>query len=385
PWPRAAALLGATLVACAPAPSSGSSSSSTGGSGTTGRRAGSSGAAGDSSSSGGSSGGRGAGSSGTAGGSGTTGRGTAGSSTGSSGRGSTSGTSSGGTTTGGGLTPPPPAAAAGFHTLVFDQGGDAGWNVDYGHTGAPGYAWYESGGFYGASGAVATASGGVLTIASASLASATRVLTDDDAGYVGHAFGDGFYVEADIALDGGCVAGGSAPFSAFWGLPVEKELVLGVSDDWPGQAPGYEHYAELDFMEYWGSYTSYYVLDWWGIWQKTCASFCDCGNNGGCKGVPDNGPDDVPAGTSFADFNVYGALVVPSQANDGGSGYTQGYFNGAPTPSHNAWDAYRPALGPPPAGNQIFAVTDVDHYYLIANTTAGCPMRLAYVRVWQAP
>ena len=301
--------------------------------------------------------------------------------------GSTSG-STGSTTSSssGGPIPPAQAAAAGFHTLVFNQGGDAGWNVDTNHTGAPGFAWYESGGFYGASDAVTTVSNGVLTLASNSMTSATRQIVGNDAGYVGYAFGDGFYVEAEIAIDAGCVPDGSGVFSAFWGLPVEKELVLSVTDDWPGQARGYEHYVELDFMEYWGSYTSFYMLDWWGVWQQTCPSgFCDCGNNGGCGGVPDNGPDDVPMGTSFSNFNVYGALVVPSQANDGGTGYTQGYFNNSPTPSHNSWSAYAPALGPPPSGKQIFAATDVGHYYLIANTTPGCGMQMAYVRVWQAP
>lgn len=302
---------------------------------------------------------------------------------------STTGAASSAGTSGGsasGLPPPAQAAAAGFHTLVFNQGGDAGWSVDSQHTGAPGFAWYESGGFFGASNAETSTANGILTIASKSMASATRQLVDNDAGYVGAAFGGGFYVEADLAIDGGCVPGGSGVFSAFWGLPVEKELVLGVTDDWPGQVKGYEHYVELDFMEYWGSYTSFYTLDWWGVWQHTCASgFCVCGNNGGCHGVPDNGPDNLPAATRYADFNLYGALVVPAAANDGGTGYTQGYFNNAPTPSHNSWAAYDPAIGPPPSGRQIFAATDVGHYYLIANTTPGCALQLAHVRVWQAP
>jgi hypothetical protein len=93
----------------------------------------------------------------------------------------------------------------------------------------------------------------------------------------------------------------------------------------------------------------------------------------------------LAAGTNYSDFNIYGALVVPSQANDGGTGYTQGYFNNTKTPSHNTWASYDPVLGPPPSGTQVFAATDVGHYYLIANTVAGCAMQMAYVRVWQAP
>ena len=313
-----------------------------------------------------------------------------GASTGSSTTGHGASTSTGSSTSGSsgsGIVPPAQAAAAGFHTLVFNQGGDAGWNIDTNHTGDAGYAWYESGGFYGASDAVTSVSNGVLTLISNSMPSATRRVVDNDAGYVGYAFGDGFYVEAELAMDAGCVAGGSGVFSAFWGLPIEKELVLSVTDDWPGQVKDYEHYVELDFMEYWGNYTSFYTLDWWGVYQTTCpgSSYCDCGNNGGCSGVPDNGPDDVPTGTNFSDFNVYGALVVPSQANDGGTGYTQGYFNNQPTPSHDVWSAYDPSLGPPPTGKQIFAATDVGHYYLIANTVPGCAMQMQYVRVWQAP
>ncbi len=128
----------------------------------------------------------------------------------------------------------------------------------------------------------------------------------------------------------------------------------------------------------------------WGNYSQATATcnqlhFCRCGNNGGCAGVPDNGPDSLPAGTDYGAFHAYGARVVPSQANDGGTGYQQGYVDGVPTPSHNRWAAYDPALGPPPTGSQVFAATDVGHYYLIANTTAKCPMRLAYVRVWQRP
>ncbi len=220
------------------------------------------------------------------------------------------------------------------------------------------------------------------------MASAARHIVDDDAGYYGFAFGDGFYVEASVALDAGC--GMSGPVSAFWALPVEKEEVLSVTDDWPGQGPGYEHYVELDFLEWWRTFTSFYVLDWYGDYAKatsTCNQlhFCDCANNGGCANVPNNGADALDAGFDYGAFNVYGALVVPSQANDGGTGYQQGYVNGVPTPSHNTWDAYDPAIGPPPSGLQVFAVTDIGHYYLIANSTQGCPMQLAYVRVWQAP
>jgi len=208
----------------------------------------------------------------------------------------------------------------------------------------------------------------------------------NDAGYVGNAFGDGFYVEASVAMAAACVKSSTGVLSAFWGQPIEAEIHPGSTDHWPGQAAGYAHYQELDFMEFWGLSVSYYILDWWGIYQVTCAhGFCDCGNNGGCTGVPDNGSVTVPSGTDFSAFNVYGALVVPSQANDGGTGYTQGYFNDSPTSSHNSWAAYDPAAPPPPSGTQIFAATDIDHYYLIANTTTGCPLQLQYVRVWQAP
>lgn len=296
------------------------------------------------------------------------------------------------------LVPPAPAAAAGFTKLVFDQGGSAGWNIDLGQTNQAGHAWYSSGGFFGASGAATqVGDGGVLTIASGSMATATRLGTDADAGYVGHAFGGGFYVEASLALSPGC--GQNGIVSAFWGLPVEKEEAPSRSDQWPGQPSGYVHYVELDFMEFHLAparppSTSYYALDWYGEFvgdTPTCihtggaVGFCHCANNGSCPAAPANGADDLPDATDFAAFNVYGALVVPAQDKTPDSGYSQGFFDGKKTPSALRWDPYDAAIGPPPDKAQVFAVTDIEHFYLIANTTAGCPMQMAYVRVWQRP
>ncbi len=102
--------------------------------------------------------------------------------------------------------------------------------------------------------------------------------------------------------------------------------------------------------------------------------FCSCG---------DNGADDLPDATDFSAFHVYGALVVPSRASTPDSGSTQGFFDGTKTPSHLSWGPYDAAVAPPPDGGQVFAVTDVEHFYLIAITESGCPMQIAYVRVWQ--
>jgi hypothetical protein len=287
-----------------------------------------------------------------------------------------------------GLTAPPPAAAAGFHTLVYNQGGAAGWNIDTNATGQPGYALYPNG--FGTPGPVgATVSNGILSITNGTYPSAaltTATGASNAQGYVGNAFGGGFYTEAAISLDPSCVNVGSGSWPAFWGEPVEKSAKPGVTDQWPSQAAGYEQFVELDFMEFWGNSSSYYQLSWWGIWDQTCASsgFCVIGNNGSSSSIPDNGSITPPPGIDWKAYNVFGAVVVPSGVN-GAMGYTYGYLNDALTSSQNSWGKYDPTASPPPSGNQIYSVVDVDHYYLILGTTANCPMNVAYVRVWQRP
>jgi hypothetical protein len=288
-----------------------------------------------------------------------------------------------------GPTPPAQAAAAGFHTLVYDQGGAAGWNIDVNSSGNPGFALYQSGSFYGAGAGNPQVSNGILTMTENGLVSATGA--NNAKGYVGYAFGGGYYTEAAIAIDVSCVANSSS-WPAFWSNAVEAEVQPGVTDQWPGQAAGYVNYVELDYMEFWQGNPPYYTfaqIDWFGIWNsQACPKFCNCANDGNdplCGGgIPANNVQTVPAGTSWSNFNIFGALVVPSQLN-GAMGYSQGYFNNTPNVSRVTWAAYNPALGAPPQGSQVYAVIDDQHFYLILSTTPGCPIQVSSIRVWQAP
>lgn len=277
-----------------------------------------------------------------------------------------------------GLTPPVQAAAAGFHTLVLNQGGSAGWNIDVNNTGQPGYTWYQNGfGITSAKPSNFSVSNGILTIVGGGNSGwtlATVESASNSKGYVGTAYGGGMYTEASISLDPSCVNTGTGSWPAFWSMAVEH---FTHNDQWTGQPSGYEHFIELDFMEFWGSYYTFANIDWSGVYGQSCGFYCTVNN------VPNNMAT-VPSSTNWTNYNVYGGMVVPSYLN-GGNGYTQSYFNNATSAKPNNFSTYNPSAAPPASGGQIFAVTDVDHLPLIMGTTQNCPMKVSYVRVWQKP
>jgi hypothetical protein len=100
---------------------------------------------------------------------------------------------------------------------------------------------------------------------------------------------------------------------------------------WPGQAAGYNHFVEDDFIEYpfTGNTNSYVgsIHDWYGtIGQCGGGWYCDTYNNW-TSNFNNNQPA-VPAGTDWTQYHTLGQLWIAGNTSNGFHGYVQYYFDG---------------------------------------------------------
>lgn len=299
---------------------------------------------------------------------------------------------------------PPPAAFAGYHRLAFQDNFQSASSIDIKATSQPGYKWYATQWFGGGvtpqqniniddSGLTL---GGSAINSPASIESA--IATKQAPYYVGTVFGGGAYFEARMAFDPtqGANANG---WPAFWGLAIDHvyDQIHQQDEQWPGQAAGYAHFSELDFMEACCGHQSYVgqteyfttIHDWYGLYLP----------NYGWDYNIQNGLNFFKVGqVDWSQFHTYGCLWMP--AKDGQPGYVQWFFDNQPgwieyfkgpignpplpgqsqPPYHaNSFDAYAPGLAGP-----TFAILDQQHLALALDTDPSWPLRVAWVNVWQA-
>jgi hypothetical protein len=185
------------------------------------------------------------------------------------------------------------------------------------------------------------------------------------------------YVEGVMKFDPLTVASfGAGGWPSFWCLPIEKGMGP-VPDAWPGQAAGYEHYLELDIMEYiWsGVRPSSYMAtlhDWYGVYTS---GFNDV-NNGAANVMP------VSDVSLFNSFHRYGVLWVPATAST--KGYIQYYFDRAPVGTQFLWDQYTGQPPTPIGQSWKYGIVDSHHHSLILGTGPGANLTVQSVDVWQA-
>ncbi len=194
----------------------------------------------------------------------------------------------------------------------------------------------------------------------------------------GTAFGGGAYFEAVMRWTP--VLAGSLPLGwpSFWSLPFEQDNATGIySNQWPGQATGYHHGLEWDFMEYDSTLTTKFGV----------AMHDDYGLTGSSATVNANtGVPSIP-GIDFSQFHKFGFLWIA--ATSGSSGVAKFYVDDVQVGNTVTWalntDASTP---PPPAGTQIASILDKRHLFLILGNstqgTTGIQMIVKEVNVWQA-
>lgn len=283
------------------------------------------------------------------------------------------------------------------YKLVFDDEFDDASGISWSSAedGAPGFRWYARlfavwGGSTSPRDAFSI-SQGVLTIAGGQLGTAGPARNAH--GFVGTTFADGAYFEARIAFDAAAVRfDASAPITptnwwpSFYSMPIEYFM---HSSQWPGQVPGFAHFAEDDFFEAWLETRRYggAMHDWYGL--PSCrlgganSGYCDISNDGNSPQVVGKSfANEVPRGTDWRQFHVVGQLWVSGKTTPDKRGFVQFYFDGKPTADRVEWSD-GPMQGPPPSGNTAFSVLDQDHLVVYIGSPAHTPLKVDWVRVWQ--
>ncbi len=210
---------------------------------------------------------------------------------------------------------------------------------------------------------------------------ATATSTFDDQSMIGKAWGGTLYFEAMMDLNPTHVFSWRGQGPAFWGL------------SWPwsnraAQAPnmdkGYEHYGELDFMEYGfankpGSapdlrHYSQSVHDWYGMSGETCKpdNYCEVLND-----------DRVLRVSDIRGWHRFGTLQVIGK--DGKSSYVQPYYDGVAVGRPRNWPAYRGLkdVPVPPTNADAFSILDFEKWIVILTGTGATPITVRYVKIWR--
>ncbi len=206
--------------------------------------------------------------------------------------------------------------------------------------------------------------------------------------FEGVAFGGGAYFEATLKFDGwqnqsSNPTSTSTGWPSFWSMSIEH-LAQNGTDQWPGQPNGYEHFGEIDFLEYDLAYAQKTndvyngsIHDFHGVYKQTCApsSYCEIQNRYSTK------IKKVPANTDFSAYHTYGLLWVPATAT--ADGYAQWYFDGEEVGRAITWELFgnqSPASTP---ADMNYGIVDLQHLVVILGTGSRYPMTVSAVSVWQ--
>lgn len=296
------------------------------------------------------------------------------------------------------LTAPSVAKDAGYTTLAFSDDFDSLSTIDTTASDADGFKWYTDIG-YGQGHTNAnnlSVSNSVLTIGGgtgrAQIISAMSKVASPY--YRGHIFRGGYF-ETRLRFNparGTAASSGLSPIS--YGLSAEVMIADQVSTaaDWPGQAAGYQHYPELDFIEAYRSAGETYagkthylatIHDWSILPDLSVRNTY-------------NRDLFFQVGTVKWDvFQTYGCLWVPQSGTT--PGYVQWFFNGrAGLKTYFLGPVGSPPLpgyvdGDDPVNRSSAALATRD--FAVLDSSAGLairletdtnwPMEVDWFRLWQ--
>jgi hypothetical protein len=221
--------------------------------------------------------------------------------------------------------------------------------VDIGGTGGPGYSLYLYN-WFGSSVNTSTIvfnDDGSMTLNGDNTGPNGQLSTAFFLGsgnFRGKAFGGGGYFECVFKFNPWDVINNHFHGSpAWWSMSVEHMAGM-ASDHWPGQVPGYMHFAEVDFFEYFadgyvpGSGTNYWtnaIHDWrdtgpgdflpnYPWWVVAILNYVEFGQ-------PGSDPD-------LSKYHKYACLWVPPTSTQ--LGYLQFFFDNMPVKQIWAWRKY---------------------------------------------
>ena len=187
----------------------------------------------------------------------------------------------------------------------------------------------------------------------------------------GIAFGGGAYITAVLKFPAftGSVAGAGWP--SFWSDPIQGLASVPAFVQWQGQATGYQHSCETDFMEFDAGVINKYGIsghDWFGF-------------SGSITGVSTAFPA-VSTSADFSRYQTYAFLWIPATATTKGS--LTWFFNGLSVGSLT-YNKIDPTAPPPPAsGTTAMSIIDIRHLCLIfGSSNPLLPMTVQSCEVWQ--
>ncbi len=290
--------------------------------------------------------------------------------------------------------PPIPAAAIAAGDVNLTFGTLANFTprtVDIQRTGAPGFQWYLPPS--GVSHPTLNPDGSVTIVESANNANTglqTYWSTGWRKSWRGFAVGGGAYFEATIAIPSPATIRTATGWPSWWTFPIEHLNQMNgqlPDDQWAGQPPGLEHWAEPDIMEKMDTGDVSYLgaaHDWYGHWRVPTAACTSPRTNHICgfqQAWPT--PNRVPGGAvDFTRYHRYGLLWIPATATRPGS-FTY-FFDGEQVGPTTTWSLYTgqaPPIGLP--SPWAFGVVDKEHMVLVLGAGLS-PMQVKQVVVFQA-
>lgn len=289
----------------------------------------------------------------------------------------------------GGTPVPAAATAAGYKTLTFSTMVFNTSNVDMSKTYASGFQWYPWN-FFGATPDATTvtlnSNGSTTLLGNATISQgilATAGKLPSSPFFVGTAFGGGFYVEAELSFRASTVNTAKG-WPSWWSMAIEHLDQQTTTDQWAGQAPGYEHFIEYDFFEYDTAFLTVpnqyggTLHDWFGIFNSTCPpAYC-------AVTTPFSTANRVvPAGTDFALFHRYGALWIP--ATGSANGMLAFFFDDVQIGPATLYSQFTTQAPPPTLTTPwTWGVIDQQHLALILGAGTSSPVTVRSVHAWQA-
>jgi hypothetical protein len=284
----------------------------------------------------------------------------------------------------GGTPIPAAASAAGYTTLSFSTTAFTTANVDWSLTEGAGFQWYSANFFN-----VTPSLGGSTLNADNSISIegvtfGTAAQASGSPGYHGIAFGCGAYMEAEIGFQASAVST-ALGWPAWWAMSLEH--LVGLSgQQWSGQPSGYDHFMEVDTLEYDRPYSTLpntyggTLHDWYGIFNSTCSppanQYCNVA-------TPfTTSTKTVPPGTDWTLYHRVAVLWVP--ATSLANGTITFYFDDIPMNNPVSYSQFT-SQSPPPTSSTpwTFGIIDQQHLTPLLDAGTNTPINVRSVHIWQ--
>lgn len=270
------------------------------------------------------------------------------------------------------------------YRLVFSDDFSNPSTVDINNTGRPGFNWYMNDFYWSFPSRPDSVSFGHDGITITDHISTATGKGPAKTELVGRGWSGGAYFEALLQFDPDKVVVEDENWPAFFGLSWQ---VASKTDQAPGKPQGYQHFAEIDFLEYgfWNhrnrsanhKYFWQIMHDWYGVKDVTCR-----GDDSWC-GISNNASTGLMRVADIKGWHRYGTRWVVGDATH--KSFAQAYFDGAPIASPVYWPFHRSLedVPVPPTNADAYSITDFTKFIIVFQANNKAPVTIRSVKVWQ--